>query len=53
MPDSSRPTLHDLPHDELLALLKTHLDVAVNHLDPSGAPLRVGPFPGWETFPDW
>jgi WD40 repeat protein len=57
MPDASRPTLHDLPHDELLALLKTRLDVAANHLDPmggpAGAPLRNGPFPGWETFPAW
>ncbi|MEX1309094.1 MAG: winged helix-turn-helix domain-containing protein [Candidatus Sulfomarinibacteraceae bacterium] len=57
MPDVSRPTLHDLPHDELLALLKTRLDVAANHLDPmggpAGAPLRNGPFPGWESFPAW
>jgi WD40 repeat protein len=57
MPDASRPTLHDLPHGELLALLKTRLDVAPNRLGTMGggvgAPLRNGPFPGWETFPAW
>jgi DNA-binding winged helix-turn-helix (wHTH) protein/WD40 repeat protein len=57
MPDSSRPVLHDLPRDELLALLRTRLDVVANDLEPvagpSGAPFRVGPFPGWERFPKW
>jgi WD40 repeat protein len=58
MPDASRPTLYDLPHGELLAVLRTRLDVAPNHLDPMtgypvGAPLRKGPFPGWEQFPSW
>ncbi|MEE4271435.1 MAG: winged helix-turn-helix domain-containing protein [Thermoanaerobaculales bacterium] len=53
MPDVSRPTLYDLPHDELLAVLKTRLDVAPNHLEPGGAPLRKGPFPGWATEPEW
>jgi WD40 repeat protein len=55
IPDRSRPILHDLPHDELLALLRARLHVAANHLDPMGmgGPLRVGPFPGWEEFPAW
>lgn len=57
MPDASRPTLYDLPHDELLALLRTRLDVAPNTLGTMGggvgAPLRKGPFPGWETVPEW
>ena len=57
MPDASRPTLHDLPHDELFALLKTRLDVAPNRLGTMGggvgAPLRVGPFPGWANVPEW
>jgi WD40 repeat protein len=57
MPDASRPTLHDLPHGELLALLRSRLNVAPNHLvpwrGPVGAPLRRGPFPGWETAPEW
>jgi len=57
MPDASRPTLYDLPHDELLAVLKTRLDVAPNRLGTMGggvgAPLRRGPFPGWESFPTW
>ncbi len=57
IPDASRSILHDLPRDELLAVLKTRLHVAANHLEPAagpkGAPLRVGPFPGWESFPTW
>jgi hypothetical protein len=57
MPDETRPILYDLPHDELLAVLRTRLDVAPNHLvpwrGPVGAPLRKGPFPGWEQFPSW
>jgi WD40 repeat protein len=57
MPDETRPILHDLPHDELLAVLRTRLDVVPNHLvpwrGPVGAPLREGPFPGWEQFPTW
>jgi len=57
MPDPSRPTLHGLPHEELVAALKTRLDVAANHLDPmggpKGGPLRRGPFPGWETESGW
>jgi WD40 repeat protein len=57
MPDETRPILYDLPHDELLAVLRTRLDVVPNHLvpwrGPVGAPLRKGPFPGWEQFPTW
>jgi WD40 repeat protein len=53
IPDRSRPILHDLPRDELLALLKTRLDIVANDLDPMGAPFRVGPFPGWEAVPAW
>jgi WD40 repeat protein len=53
MPDDSRPTLHDLPLDELLTALRARLNVIVDPDDPDIAPLRVGPFPGWETPPSW
>ncbi len=53
VPDITRPTLHDMPLDELMAVLRTHLSVVVDPGDPEVAPLRSGPFPGWETMPTW
>jgi WD40 repeat protein len=55
MPDFSKPPLHTLPHDELLAKLRslTNLRVVEDPESPSGWKLEVGPFPGWDTVPTW
>jgi len=55
MPDFSKPPIHTLPHDELLAKLRslTNLRVVEDADSPSGWKLDVGPFPGWETVPEW
>ena len=55
MPDFAKPPLHTLPHDELLAKLRslTNLRVVEDPDSPSGWKLEVGPFPGWETVPTW
>ncbi len=55
MPDFSKPPLHTLPHDELIAKLKTltNLRVVRNEESATGWKLEVGPFPGWETVPSW
>jgi len=55
MPDLSKPPLHTLPHDELIAKLKTltNLRVIRDEESATGWKLEVGPFPGWETVPSW
>ncbi len=55
MPDLSKPPLHTLPRDELIAMLKTLTNLRVVRDDESttGWKLTVGPFPGWETVPSW
>jgi WD40 repeat protein len=55
MPDLSKPPLHTLPHDELIAKLKTltNLRVVRDETSSTGWKLEVGPFPGWETVPTW
>ena len=55
IPDLSTPPLHTLPHDELIAKLKTltNLRVVRDEESPTGWKLTVGPFPGWETVPTW
>jgi len=55
MPDLSKPPLHTLPHDELIAKLKTftNLRVVRDEESSTGWKLEVGPFPGWETVPEW
>jgi WD40 repeat protein len=55
MPDLSKPPLHTLPHDELIAKLKTLTNLRVVR-DPDSATgwkLTHDPFPGWETVPTW
>ena len=54
-PDTSRPPLHTLPHDELLAKLRTltNLRVVRDSGSSTGWRLEVGPFPGWKTVPEW
>jgi WD40 repeat protein len=55
MPDLSKPPLHTLPHDELIARLKTltNLRAVRDEESSTGWKIEVGPFPGWETVPTW
>ncbi len=54
MPDLSKPPLHALPHDELLAKLHTLTNLqAVEDEVSGGYRLEVGPFPGWKDVPTW
>jgi WD40 repeat protein len=55
MPDLSKPPLHTLPREELIAKLKTltNLRVVRDEDSPTGWKLEAGPFPGWETVPSW
>jgi WD40 repeat protein len=55
MPDVTKPPLHTLPHDELLAKLDelTNLRAVRDDESSTGWTLEVGPFPGWETVPTW
>jgi len=55
MPDLSKPPLHTLPHDELIAKLKTltNLRVVRDEESSTGWKLTHYPFPGWETVPTW
>ena len=48
MPDMSKPPLHALPHDELIARLKTltNLRVVRDEASPTGWNVEIGPFPG-------
>jgi WD40 repeat protein len=55
MPDLSKPPLHTLPREELIAKLKTLTNIRVVR-DPDSATgwkLTHDPFPGWETVPTW
>jgi WD40 repeat protein len=55
MPDLSKPPLHTLPHDELIAKLKTLTNLRVVR-DPDSATgwkLTHDPFPGWAEVPEW
>jgi WD40 repeat protein len=55
MPDVTKPPLHTLPHDELLAKLRalTNLQVVEDAASPTGYKLDIGPFPGWKDVPTW
>jgi WD40 repeat protein len=55
MPDLSKPPLHTLPREELIAKLKTltNLRVVRDPESATGWKIEVGPFPGWETVPTW
>ena len=50
MPDLSRPPLHTLPRDRLLARLRAMSNLRFVPDDPSRSAyhLEVEPFPGWE-----
>jgi DNA-binding winged helix-turn-helix (wHTH) protein/WD40 repeat protein len=53
MPDVTKPPLHTLPHDELLAKLDgfTNLRAVRDPESSTGWTLEIGPFPGWGTVP--
>jgi WD40 repeat protein len=55
VPDLSRPPLHTLPHDQLLAKLRTltNLRVVRDPGSPAGWKIEIGPFPGWKDVPTW
>jgi WD40 repeat protein len=55
MPDLTKPPLHTMPLDQLLAKLieLTNLEVIEDETSPTGYRLEIGPFPGWETMPEW
>jgi WD40 repeat protein len=54
-PDLSKPPLHILPHDELIAKLKTltNLRAVRDEESPTGWKIEVGPFPGWAEVQEW
>ena len=54
-PDLSKPPLHTLPHDELIAKLKslTNLRIVEDPESSTGWKLDYAPFPGWEEVPEW
>jgi WD40 repeat protein len=55
MPDLSKPPLHTLPRDELLAKLKSLTNIrAVRDPDsPERWTFELDPFPGWRDVPTW
>jgi hypothetical protein len=55
MPDLSKPPIHTLPREELIAKLKTltNLRVVRDPESATGWTLTHDPFPGWETVPTW
>jgi WD40 repeat protein len=55
MPDLSKPPLHTLPLDQLLAKLRslTNLRAVRDPASASGWRVEVGPFPGWKNVPTW
>jgi WD40 repeat protein len=55
MPDLSKPPLHTLPGQELIAKLKTltNLRAVPDEESATGWKIEVASFPGWETVPSW
>jgi WD40 repeat protein len=55
VPDISRPPLHTLPREELIAKLETftNLRVARGEDSSTGWKVEVGALPGWESVPTW
>lgn len=55
MPDLSKPPLHTLPREELLAKLQslTNLRAVRDPNSATGWTIEVGPFPGWRDVPTW
>lgn len=55
MPDVTRPPLHTLPLEELLAKLEsfTNLRAVVDRKSPDGYSLKTEPFRGWGDLASW
>jgi hypothetical protein len=55
MPDLDKPPLHTLPHEELIAKLKSLTNIrAVRDPESStGWSFGLDPFPGWKEVPEW
>jgi WD40 repeat protein len=55
MPDLSKPPLHTLPREDLIAKLETLTNIRVVRDEESstGWTLTHEPFQGWETVPEW
>lgn len=56
VPDVTRTPLHLRPHEELLAILRSHTNLrAVPDPESSGGYKldKTGPFPGWAEAPEW
>ena len=55
MPDLDKPPLHTLPHDELVAKLKslTNLRAVRDPKAANGWTIGLDPFPGWKDVPTW
>jgi WD40 repeat protein len=55
MPDLDEPPLHALPHDELMAKLKSLTNLRAVRDPKTGTDWKIelGPFPGWKDVPTW
>jgi WD40 repeat protein len=57
VPDLSKPPLHTLPHDELLAKLEALTNLRAVHDESSHTGYRIEPdfsaYRGWADVPDW
>ncbi len=55
MPDVSKPPLHTLPREALIAKLGslTNVRVVEDRAAPTGYRLDLAPFPGWKDVPTW
>jgi WD40 repeat protein len=55
MPDLDRPPIHTLPHDELMATLRslTNIRVVRDPESPRGWKVELDRFPGWADTPEW
>lgn len=51
----SKPSLDTLPHDELLAKLRslTNLRAVRDPASDTAWKIDIGPFPGWANVPEW
>ena len=55
MPDLSKPPLHTLPREQLIAKLETLTNIRVvrEEASPTGWTLTHEPFAGWTEVPTW
>jgi hypothetical protein len=57
MPDLSKPSLHTLPHDELIVKLKTLTNLRAVPSDESYSGYAIEPdfsaYRGWAEVPEW